>query len=402
MSPNLPIEEVLPALKEALRGHRKVVLQAPPGAGKSTGVPPALLAEPWAQGKRLIMLEPRRLATRAASARMAHMLNEPLGATVGYRMRLDSRVSAATRIEVVTEGVLSALLQEDPALEGIACVIFDEFHERSLQADLGLALCLDIQSHLNEELRILVMSATLAAEPVAQLLGDAPIVRATGRSFPVETRYLVPAGQRARSPAADAETLTRRTGAAVLRALREEQGDALVFLPGAAEIRRVEADLRNADLDARTSILPLMGELAPAEQERAIHPSAAGQRKVVLATNIAETGLTIEGVRVVIDSGFARRPRFDPQSGMSRLDTVRISRASADQRRGRAGRVAPGVCYRLWSEGTDQALEPFTPAEILEADLAPLALELAGWNVTSVESLSWLDPPPPAAYAQAQ
>jgi ATP-dependent helicase HrpB len=378
------------------------VLQAPPGAGKSTGVPPALLEEPWMRDQRLIMLEPRRLATRAVSAHMAQMLGEPLGRTVGYRMRLDSKVSAVTRIEVVTEGVLAALLQDDPALEGVACVIFDEFHERSLQADLGLALCLDVQSHLNEELRLLVMSATLAAEPVAQLMGDAPIVRGSGRSFPVETRYLAPAGQRARSAGADVETLSQRTSAAVMRALREEQGDALVFLPGAAEIRRVAADLRSADLEACTSVLPLMGELAQAEQERAIRPSETGQRKVVLATNIAETGLTIEGVRVVIDAGFARRSRFDPLSGMSRLETLRISRASADQRRGRAGRVAPGVCYRLWSEGTDQTLEPFTPAEILEADLAPLALELAGWNAASPLALQWLDPPPAAAYAQAQ
>ncbi|HJS22471.1 MAG TPA: ATP-dependent helicase HrpB [Steroidobacteraceae bacterium] len=401
MSIELPIVEVLPALRQALREHRSVVLQAPPGAGKSTGVPLALLDEPWMRGKRLVMLEPRRLATRAVSARMAQTLGEPVGRTVGYRMRLDTKVSATTRIEVVTEGVLAALLQEDPALERFACVIFDEFHERSLQADLGLALTLDVQANLNEELRLLVMSATLAAEPVAELIGDAPIVRASGHSYPVETRHVAPAAQRGRGTGADAETLTRRTTAAVLRALREEHGDALVFLPGAAEIRRVEADLRAAVLGRSTAVLPLMGELTQEEQDRAIRPSAPGHRKIVLATNIAETGLTIEGVRVVVDSGFARRPRFDPASGMSQLDTLRISRASADQRRGRAGRVAPGVCYRLWSAGTDQALEAFTPAEILEADLAPLALELAGWNVTSLAALKWLDPPPAAAYAQA-
>ena len=404
MASELPITGILPGLRQALRAQRNVVLQAPPGAGKSTGVPPALLAEPWMSGKRLIMLEPRRLATRAVSARMAQMLGEPLGRTVGYRMRLDSNVSAATRIEVVTEGVLAALMQDDPALEGVACVIFDEFHERSLQADLGLALCLDVQAHLNEELRLLVMSATLAAEPVARLLADAPIVRAEGRSHPVDTRHLSPAtaGTRARLPGADTETLTRRTTAAVLRALREEPGDILVFLPGAAEIRRIEADLRGSELETTTHVLPLMGELAQDEQNRALHPSAAGERKVVLATNIAETGLTIEGVRVVIDSGFARRARFDPVSGMSSLETLRISRASADQRRGRAGRTQPGVCYRLWSEGTDQSLEAHTPAEILEADLAPLALELAGWNLPGPEALKWLDLPPAAAYAQAR
>jgi ATP-dependent RNA helicase HrpB len=402
MTAELPIVEVLPALKAALREQRNVVLQAPPGAGKSTGVPLALLDEPWIRGKRLVMLEPRRLATRAVSARMAQTRGEAVGRTVGYRMRLDSKVSSATRVEVVTEGVLTALLQDDPALEGIACVIFDEFHERSLQADLGLALTLDVQANLNEELRVLIMSATLAAEPVAQLIG-APVVRASGRSYPVETRHVIPAtAQRSRGAGSDIETLTRRTTAAVLRALREEQGDTLVFLPGAAEIRRVESDVRAADLDRATAVLPLMGELSQEDQDRAIRPSLPGERKVVLATNIAETGLTIEGVRVVIDSGFARRPRFDPASGMSRLETLRISRASADQRRGRAGRVAPGVCYRLWSEGTDQALEAYTPAEILEADLAPLALELAGWNVTTPDALKWLDPPPAAAYAQAR
>lgn len=395
---------MLPALKAALREHRNVVLQAPPGAGKSTGVPLELLHEPWVGDKRLIMLEPRRLATRAVSARMAHTLDEPVGRTVGYRMRLDSQVSAATRIEVVTEGVLAGILQRDAALDGVACVIFDEFHERSLQADVGLALCLDVQAHVNENLRLLVMSATLAANPVATLLGGAPIVRSSGRSHPVETRYLPPAaarGVRASSASADTESLVKRTSLAVRRALDEEPGDVLVFLPGAAEIRRVHAELLAADLDATTRVLPLMGELTQAEQETAIRPSAAGTRKIVLATNIAETGLTIEGVRVVIDGGFARRPRFDPASGMSRLETLRISRASADQRGGRAGRIAPGVCYRLWSEGTDQGLEPHTPAEILEADLAPLALELAGWNVVDVTTLRWLDVPPAAAHAQA-
>lgn len=405
MTRELPIIEVLPALKTALREHRNVVLQAPPGAGKSTGVPLELVAEPWMQGKRLIMLEPRRLVTRAVSARMAQVLGEPVGRTVGYRMRLDSRVSAFTRIEVVTEGVLAALLQRDPALEDVACVIFDEFHERNLQADLGLALCLDVQSHVNEDLRLLVMSATLAAEPVAELLGGAPIVRSSGRSFPVETRYMSPVAARnvrGASASADVESLVKRTAAAVRRVLDEEAGDVLVFLPGAREIRRVDAELHAAALDATTSVLPLMGELTQEEQDLAIRASAAGARKVVLATNIAETGLTIEGVRVVVDCGFSRRPRFDPVSGMNSLETLRISRASADQRRGRAGRLAPGVCYRLWSEGTDQGLDEHAPAEILEADLAPLALELAGWNVADPATLRWLDTPPTAAHAQAR
>lgn len=404
MTTDLPIVEVLPALKTALREHRNVVLQAPPGAGKSTGVPLELLHEPWVGDKRLIMLEPRRLATRAVSARMAKLLDEAVGHTIGYRMRLDSRTSAATRIEVVTEGVLASILQRDAALDGVACVIFDEYHERSLQADLGLALCLDVQAHLNEGLRLLVMSATLAADPVAALLGGAPIVRGSGRSHPVETHYLPPAaarGVRSSSASADAESLVKRSCLAIRRALDEEPGDVLVFLPGAAEIRRAHSELLAAGLDPATRVLPLMGELTQAEQEAAIRPSAPGSRKVVLATNIAETGLTIEGVRVVIDGGFARRARFDPASGMSRLETLRISRASADQRRGRAGRIAPGVCYRLWSEGTDQALEPQTPAEILEADLAPLALELAGWNVVDLGHLRWLDAPPAAAHAQA-
>lgn len=397
----LPIHAAIAELKAALHAHRSVVLQAPPGAGKSTVVPLELLGESWMSGRRIVMLEPRRLAARAVAARMADTLGEPVGRSVGYRMRLDSRVSAATRIEVVTEGILTALMQRDAALEDVGCVIFDEFHERSLQADLGLALCLDVQSHLNEALRLLVMSATLNAEPLARLLGAAPIVRAHGRSFPVEVRYGEKSAQDSRGAARELQQAVRATTAAVRRALEEESGDLLVFLPGAGEIHRVLAALEQPALPPDVRLAPLFGELSREDQDRALAPSPPGRRKVVLATNIAETSLTIEGVRVVIDSGLARRARFDPVSGMSRLETLRISRASAEQRCGRAGRLEPGVCYRLWTEGVQQTLEGHTPAEILEADLAPLALELAGWNVTDPGQLRWLDPPPGAAYAQA-
>jgi ATP-dependent helicase HrpB len=405
MSRDLPIFEILPALRRALGAHNSAVLQAPPAAGKSTVVPLELLAEPWLRGQRLMMLEPRRLAARAVAARMASTLGEQVGATVGYRMRLDSRVSGATRIEVVTEGVLTSFLQRDPALEGVGAILFDEFHERSLQADLGLALCLDIQASLRPELRLLLMSATLAAEPLATLLQDAPIVRASGKLHPVEVRYLQADARRARAlrPIADDTTgIARSTAAAVQRALREQGGDVLVFLPGAGEIRRTAALLETELQDARVRVLPLMGELDFAAQDLALRPAAPGTRKVVLATNIAETSLTIEGIGAVVDSGLVRRLRFDPTSGMSRLETLRISRASAEQRCGRAGRLGPGVCYRLWSEGAQASLESESPAEILEADLAPLALDLAAWNVADPRSLKWLDPPPPAPFDQAR
>ncbi len=401
MAADLPIHSVLPELKAALRAHRGVVLQAPPGAGKSTVVPLALLDEPWLRGRRILMLEPRRLAARAVAARMAQTLGEGVGRTIGYRMRLDTRVSAATRIEVVTEGVLTVMLQKDAALEDVGCVIFDEFHERSLQADLGLALCLDVQANLREDLRLLVMSATLAAEPVAQLLNDAPVVRTEGRSFPVEVRYCGSGLTRERGAAIDPYASSQALAGIVRRALREETGDVLAFLPGAAEIRHAMRALEQ-DADRAVRLLPLFGDLTRDEQDRALEPAARGARKVVLATNIAETSLTIPGVRVVVDSGLTRRARFDPVSGMNRLETLRISRASAEQRRGRAGRLEPGVCYRMWTEGLQQALEAHSSAEILEADLAPLALELAGWNVDDPQQLRWLDRPPAAAYAQAR
>ena len=398
----LPIEEALPALRRALAEHAGAVLTAPPGAGKSTVVPLALLEEPWAAGKRLLMLEPRRLAARAVAQRMAGTLGESVGRTVGCRMRGDTRVSRDTRVEVVTEGVLTRMLQTDPALEGVAAVLFDEYHERSLQADLGLALTLDARQTLRPDLRILVMSATLEAAAVSRLLGDAPVVSAQGRAFSVETRFsgkglpLLPEAQGRGEEGP--ESLVARL---ILRALGEQDGDVLVFLPGAREIRRVGSLLEVAGADARARILPLYGDL-PSEQQDAALARTPGTRRVVLATNIAETSLTIEGVRVVVDSGLARRLRFDPASGMSHLAVQRISRASADQRQGRAGRLGPGVCYRAWSAGAHQSLPPFTPAEILEADLAPLALELGCWGVREAEDLSWLDPPPAATLASAR
>ena len=401
-SSGLPVAEALPALREALAARGAAVLEAPPGAGKSTVVPLALLDEPWARGKRLIMLEPRRLAARAIARRLAQSLGEAVGQTVGYRMRLDTRVSGATRLEVVTEGVLTRMLQADPALEGVAGLLFDEFHERSLQADLGLALSLDARTQLAPQLRILVMSATLDGVAVARLLGDAPRVSIPGRLHPVETRFAgrgPPALPGAHSSGADSpERIVARL---TLRALREETGDVLVFLPGAREIRRV-GELLGADaLGPDVRVVPLYGELAGEQQDAALVPAAAGLRKVVLATNIAETSLTIPGVRVVVDSGLARRALFDPASGMSALVTRRISRASAEQRQGRAGRLGPGVCYRAWSEGAHASLAAFTPPEIVEADLAPLALELASWGVRDAGTLAWLDAPPAAMLAAA-
>jgi ATP-dependent helicase HrpB len=398
----LPVDAALPALRRALETHGAAVLEAPPGAGKSTVVPLALLGESWARGKRLLVLEPRRLAARAIAARMAHTLSERVGATVGYRMRLDSCVSRETRIEVITEGVLTRMLQEDASLEGVAALIFDEFHERSLQADLGLALALDARAQLSPHLKLLVMSATLEGAAVARLLGDAPVVSAHGKLFHVETRYTgrgLPMLPEAATANDSAEKLTARL---TVRALREASGDVLVFLPGAREIRRVR-ELLEADAPGRgVRVLPLYGELTAGEQDAALAPPVAGTRKVVLATNIAETSLTLPGVRTVVDSGLERRSLFDPATGMSALVTRRISRASAEQRQGRAGREAPGVCYRAWSEGAHASLASFTTPEILEADLAPLALELARWGAQDARALGWLDAPPGAMLASAR
>ncbi|MCC7462515.1 MAG: ATP-dependent helicase HrpB [Gammaproteobacteria bacterium] len=390
---------LVPAVLAALARHRDAVLQAPPGAGKSTLVPLALLDAPWAHRRRILLLEPRRLAARAVAARMAALRGERLGATVGYRMRFDTRVSHATRLEVVTEGVLARLLQADPALEGVAAVIFDEYHERSLQADLGLALCLDARAQLGAQFRILVMSATLDDARVAALLDDAAVVNLPGRTFPVEIRHL---GRGLPLLPGGAESPERAVAAAVRRALAETAGDLLVFLPGAGEIRRVQGMLRGAELPRGTHLVPLYGELSGPEQDAALAPAPAGERRIVLATNIAETSLTIPGVSVIVDAGAVRRARFDPVTGMSRLETLHVSRASAEQRAGRAGRTAAGICYRLWSAGAHLTLPAYTPAQILEADLAPLALELASWGARDALSLRWLDPPPVPMLAQAR
>jgi ATP-dependent helicase HrpB len=401
----LPIDEALPELTSALGTNSSVVLQAPPGAGKSTVVPLVLLEQPWANRKRILMLEPRRLAARAVAHRMAQTLQQSVGATVGYRMRMDTRVSRDTRIEVVTEGVLTRMLQTDPALEGVAAVIFDEFHERSLQADLGLALTLDARNYLSPDLKLIVMSATLDGAGVAKLLGDAPIITAQGRTFPVESRFvgkgapMLPPTSFVPGQQDSPEKVVAQT---VSRALREEHGDVLVFLPGAREIRRVQSLLESSNLDTSVRVLLLFGELSGEDQETALLPAAPGTRKVVLATNIAETSLTIQGIRIIVDSGLVRRSLFDPATGMSRLETQRISRASAEQRQGRAGRLEAGVCYRVWSEGAQRSLAPFTPPEIVEADLAPLALELASWGAHEVSELRWLDEPPASMLASAR
>jgi len=393
---SLPIDEVLPALREALATRHEAVLEAPPGAGKTTRVPLALLHEPWLAGQTILMLEPRRLAARAAAERLASELGEKVGETVGYRIRLDSKVGPNTRIEVVTEGILTRRLQDDPALDGVGLLIFDEFHERSLDADLALALSLNGRELFREDqpLKILLMSATLEGERLAGLLDDAPILRSEGRMYPVAMRW----GR----PFQPGEFIEPRLVQTILEALNDETGSVLVFLPGQAEIRRVHQQLADA-LGESTQVLlcPLHGELDLAAQRAAIDPAPAGKRKVVLATNIAETSLTIDGVRVVIDAGLARVPRFDPGSGMTRLDTQRISRASATQRAGRAGRLEPGVCYRLWSQDQHEQLAAYASAEILSADLAGLALQLGRWGVAPGQ-LVWLDVPPAAAYAQAQ
>jgi ATP-dependent helicase HrpB len=389
----LPVHEVLPELKAALAAGAAAVLVAPPGAGKTTVVPLELLDQPWLAGRRIILLEPRRLAARAAAERMASTLGESAGETVGFRVRMQSKVSARTRIEVVTEGVFTRMILADPELAGVGCVIFDEFHERSLDADLGLALARDAQGVLREDLRLLVMSATLDGAAVARLLGDAPVIESQGRAYPVVTRYL---GRD------DRLRLEDQVARAVETALAEETGSVLVFLPGQGEIRRAAERLAERIRRPDVDIDPLYGALAPADQDRAIRPAPAGRRKVVLATSIAETSLTIEGVRVVVDCGQARVPRFDPASGLTRLATVRVSRAAADQRRGRAGRTEPGVCYRLWDEPETRALQAFADPEMLEADLSGLALDLARWGAPDPAGLAFLDPPPAAAFKEAR
>jgi ATP-dependent helicase HrpB len=386
----LPIDDALPALLEALAAGPYAVLVAPPGAGKTTRVPLALLHAAWRGDGRIVMLEPRRLAARAAARRMAQSLGEEVGGTVGYRVRLDSKVTAKTRIEVVTEGVFTRMILDDPELGGIEAVIFDEFHERSLDGDLGLALALDARA-LREDLRVLVMSATIDGARVASLLDGAPVVRSEGRAYPVETIW------RDRDPLVRIED---QVTSVVLEALSQQPGSALVFLPGQAEISRVAERLAGR-VPGDVDLAPLYGQLTPEEQDRAVQPAAKGRRKVVLATSIAETSLTIEGVRIVVDSGLRRAPAYEPATGLTVLQTRKVSRASAEQRQGRAGRVEPGVCYRLWGAGQHAALEAFDAPEILEADLSGLALDLAGWGVTDPTQLGFLDPPPGPAWAEA-
>ncbi len=388
----LPIHAVLEPLKAALASANAVVLAAPPGAGKTTVVPLALLDQPWLAGGRLLVLEPRRLAARAAADRMAATLGERPGETVGYRTRLQSRIGPKTRVEVITEGVFTRMILDDPALEGVGAVLFDEFHERSLDADLGLALARETQQLLRDDLRLLVMSATLDTAGVSRLLDGAPVIEAEGRMFPVETRYL------GRNPSERFEEAMAR---AIRRALADESGSILAFFPGQGEIHRA-ARLLADRLPNGIDLAPLYGALDKAEQDRAVEATPSGRRKVVLATSVAETSLTIEGVRVVIDGGLSRVPRFEPASGLTRLATVRVSRSSAEQRRGRAGRVEPGVCYRLWDEEQTRGLVPHQRPEILEADLTAFALDLARWGARSPEGLALLDPPPAGAFAEAR
>jgi ATP-dependent helicase HrpB len=388
MTAGYPIEDVLPALKEKLAAHRRVVLQAPPGAGKSTVLPPALLDEPWLHQKKIIMLEPRRLAARSIAARIADLLGETVGATVGYRIRFETAVSHQTRLEVVTEGILARMLQHDSALEGYGLIIFDEFHERSLHTDLALALCLQMQELLRDDVRLLVMSATIDGPVIAGRL-QTPLIVSEGRRHPVDVRYR---GEEAERP------LPQRVAMAVRKAWRETEGDILVFLPGAAEINRTRALLEEAGYP---SVHTLHGDAPFGRQQQALQPHPGGLRKIVLSTSIAETSLTIEGVRVVIDAGLARVPRFDPRSGLTRLETVPVTRDAADQRAGRAGRLGPGVCYRLWPEARHQHLQPERKPEILEADLAPMLLTLLSWGVRDVNELFWMTAPPPGAVQQA-
>lgn len=393
LKPPLPIDPLLPAIAEALANHSAVILEAPPGAGKTTRAPLALLDQPWLAERKILLLEPRRIAARAAAHRMAATLGEKTGETVGYQIRLDRLIGPTTRIEVITEGILTRRLQDDAALEGVGLVIFDEFHERSLDADLGLALTLDMQKALRPDLRLMVMSATLDGASLSRLLPDAPVLRSAGRAYPVETRHL---------DAPPTNRLAPAMANAIRMALAETSGDLLAFLPGEREIRNTAALLRDDAQAAKALVLPLYGALSQAEQDRVFAPAPPGRRKLVLATAIAETSLTIDGITVVIDSGFARVPRFDPASGLTRLETVKVSQAGAEQRRGRGGRTAPGVCYRLWPEPATRGLPPRAMPEILQADLTPLALELAIWGIADADSLAWLDPPPAGAYSQAR
>lgn len=386
-----PVLEILPALKAALVDNQIVILQAPPGAGKSTILPLQLIDEPWLAGKKMMMLEPRRLAARSVAERMSQLRDEEIGQTVGYRVRFDNKVTAKTRIEVVTEGILTRMIQTDNSLEDIGLLIFDEFHERSLHADLALALSLQIRAVLRSDLRILIMSATIDAAQISAVLGEAAVITSSGKQFPVDIRY-----QKQESDS----HVSIAMAAAIRRAVRDEKGDILAFLPGVGEIKRTLAIFEEEPVGA--TVLPLYGELSFRQQQEAIVPSADGRRKIVLATSIAETSLTIQGISIVIDGGLARVPKFDPRSGLTRLETVKVTRDAADQRAGRAGRLGPGLCYRLWTEATQRNLLPNRKPEISEADLATLVLELANWGVKDVNEITWITPPPPGAVSQAR
>lgn len=382
-----PVLEVIPQLKSVLQERTIAILQAPPGAGKSTILPLQLLNEPWLAGKRIVMLEPRRLAARSVAGRMASLLKEEVGKTVGYRIRFENCTSNATRIEVVTEGILTRMIQSDITLEDVGIILFDEFHERSLQADLALALSYQVQQTLRDDLRLLIMSATLDGNSLSMVFGNAPVITSTGRQFPVDTRYYQ----------ADDDSVSRSTTRLIRKALKEQQGDMLVFLPGTGDIMRVHQDLE----EIPEAVVPLYGDLPFKKQQEAILPHPEGRRKIVLATSIAETSLTIEGITTVIDSGYSRVPRYDVRSGFTRLETVRVTLDSANQRAGRAGRLGPGVCYRMWSERSHHQLQPVRKPEILEADLASLVLELSAWGVQKMEELKWITPPPKGALLQA-
>lgn len=387
---NYPVLEIIPELRQKLAIHPILVVQAPPGAGKSTVLPQELLNEPWLQDKKIIMLEPRRLAARSIAMRIAELLREEVGNTVGYRVRFETCVSERTRIEVVTEGILTRMIQQNNSLDEVGLLIFDEFHERSLQADLALTLSLQVQQILRDDLRLMIMSATLDADKLSTLL-NAPVVTSKGRQYPVTIHYL----------AADQHTpIAAQVLKVIRKALRDHQGDILAFLPGAGEIQRTAELLDQENL--AVSIHPLYGDLSFKKQQEAIMPHPQGMRKVVLATSIAETSLTIEGISVVVDSGYSRVPRFDPRSGLTRLDTIRVSKDAADQRAGRAGRLGPGIAYRLWSESIHASLASNRTPEILEADLAPLILELSQWGVKDLSDLKWVTEPPPGAVNQAK
>jgi ATP-dependent helicase HrpB len=390
-SSSLPIFDILPQIKESLLQHNTLILQAPPGAGKSTALPLELLNEAWLGNKKILMLEPRRLAARAAAGRMSDLLGEAVGSRVGYKVRFENKTSKATRIEVLTEGILTRMLQENDALENTGLVIFDEFHERSLHGDLALALCLEIQQVLREDLRILIMSATLDSSTLSSLLKGVPVLSSEGRQYPVKTVY-VDIGTETKIPLA----VSRAIG----KALNDHTGDILAFLPGAAEIHQC-ADLLESQVSG-VRLHPLYGDLPLQKQQEAILPDPSGRRKVVLATSIAETSLTIEGISVVVDSGYSRSPRFDPRSGLTRLETIRVTTDAADQRAGRAGRLGPGTCYRLWSAGANHHLIAHRKPEILEADLAPMVLELANWGTAQIHTLAWLTQPPSAAISQSK